>query len=75
MTMSYATALHVWKHSGQNARRHRRRRIDYYPTPDALRVIEALVADGNTFCSAINKLVESAAFRNGSVLTIPLQNQ
>lgn len=75
MTMSYATALHMLRTAGRNRGRKHRRRIDYYPSADALRAIEALTAGGSSLCGAINKLVESAEFRNGTMPRIQPQNQ
>lgn len=59
MTMSYATALAVWRAYGRNRSRKHRRRIDYYPDAEALAAIQARVkATGETWCAAINALVK-----------------
>lgn len=61
----------AWKRrrnlEAQQARRKKFPRIDYYPSPAALEIIEARlqVGDGQTYVSVIDALIESTAnFRN-----------
>lgn len=69
MTRSYNELMRLIRREAQRRRRSRRRRIDYYPSADALRAIEQVTAKGYPASLAIDALVTAGADATGCRIT------
>lgn len=61
MTRSYGELVRIIRREAQRRRRARRRRIDYYPSAEALQAIERVTTQGYPASLAIDALVTAGA--------------
>lgn len=65
MTRTYSDLVRTYRREVQRLRRSRRRRIDYYPSAEALRAIEEVTAQGYPASAVIDALVTAGADATG----------
>lgn len=65
MTRSYSELVRIIRREAQRRRRSRRRRIDYYPSAEALQAIERVTARGYPASAVIDALVTAGADATG----------